>query len=235
MEQAESIPDVMRSPAYRDLLLNHAPGAMFAPEVRDPALSGLTASTVANPQNYNELSKLTFEKLEPSLVLPSDPIAPPMPTRPPVRPIWSNGYSCVGYEPDRLVRSVKVVAQALPAFMNECEADAIAVRGSSGVLFAGMLMTHLPELSVIICRKPGEHSHSDQINITGGGGRRVEAYVFVDDFILSGSTLDGVEKDLNAYGAECTGIVEYQGSGKPCPVLRHGHKVKGRACLGWQS
>jgi hypothetical protein len=143
-------------------------------------------------------------------------------------------YSCIGFRPEGVQRSLRRVVEVLPRFMDECEAEAIAVRGSSGVLFAGMLMALLPELRVIVCRKPGENAHSRVLcNLTGGEPDVfMDAYVFLDDFVNSGKTLAGVRKDLYPYRLECTGIVQYQSTDAENSKLRR-RETEGVPCIDW--
>lgn len=93
--------------------------------------------------------------------------------------------------------------------------DAIAVTGYSGTVFGGALSVALAK-PLIIVRKDvvrkdvdlGENSHSSQLV---EGETDIRTYVFVDDFIFSGSTKERViEKITEFNGAICVGTYMYK-------------------------
>lgn len=140
--------------------------------------------------------------------------------QPGLRPMgrWtnSNDYSCMGYPPERLRACVKALARDLPGIMARYNADAVVVRGGSGVVFGGALLM-VSDIKVIVARKPGEQSHSTAIEVCGGGSLTVHRYIVLDDFVSSGGTVKGIMDDMGQQ-AECVGVIEYRYAeqGQPC-------------------
>lgn len=142
--------------------------------------------------------------------------------------VYTAGYSCLGLAPMAYRKAVAQVAKDLPFILEECRADCVVVRGSSGTVFAGALLFAAPSVRIVVARKEGENSHGSQISAAGGDSFRVERYLILDDFVASGGTVRGIIADMNP--AQCVGIVEYQYaqgvsgnirySGKPCGAER---------------
>lgn len=137
-----------------------------------------------------------------------------------MRRIYPTGYSAVGKSQAQFRAICEALARDLPEVMNQCEADAIAVRGSSGLSVAfGIRM--LADIPFIVCRKGGEQSHSDQISMAYGSSLEVGAYLILDDLISSGKTVEGIVRDLGT-DTECTGIVTYDTFDPSYRMMRKG-------------
>jgi adenine/guanine phosphoribosyltransferase-like PRPP-binding protein len=88
--------------------------------------------------------------------------------------------------------------------------DAVACRGVSGIVFASPLALSLGK-PLIVVRKSGDGSHSNNHVECGVEWENVKRWLFVDDFISSGATMTEVNKALIAVDPKlvCAGRLLY--------------------------
>lgn len=89
--------------------------------------------------------------------------------------------------------------------------DFLAVTGMSGVVIGSPLAVRL-EKPLVIVRKPDDSSHSYG-DLIGGAAARGR-YMFVDDFIASGTTFRRVRERLDALDLDCRYVGAYLYSDK---------------------
>lgn len=134
--------------------------------------------------------------------------------------VVSTCYGVLGLSPAELRIAVDQVAEDLRKLMQRQEADAYVVRGASGVVFGGALLYAAPDLKCIVARKPGEHSHAGTLcSVSGGNLLEVRKFVVVDDFRSSGSTVQGMVRDMQP--AEHVGMLFYQEAQRRGPDSNH--------------
>src|SRR5690349_1091614 len=80
--------------------------------------------------------------------------------------------------------------------------DTIVVRGGSGLTVGAAIRMLLPDLNMLIIKKPGEKSHSG----TGPVGTIGERWVFFDDFICTGATFAAVYDAVAKVTTEAVGM-----------------------------
>ena len=91
---------------------------------------------------------------------------------------------------------------------DEIEFDAIAVRGTSGLLVGPAVAAALDK-DIIVCRKHGSSRHSS-FDVEGPVG--VINYIIVDDIICSGETVETIVGDVRrelSSAARCVAIFLY--------------------------
>lgn len=139
------------------------------------------------------------------LVRPEEPVTAPL-TPHAERKFYPTAYSAVGRPQQQFRQLCEALARDLPFLMRKVNADAVAVRGTSGYAVAfGMRM--VSDIHFIICRKSGEASHGSQLAVADDRAKSVSRYIIVDDCIDSGSTVRGIMKDLDP--CQCAAIVTY--------------------------
>jgi orotate phosphoribosyltransferase-like protein len=101
----------------------------------------------------------------------------------------------------------KALVDAIAAKLGHVDFDGIVVTGLSGAIIADRLAERLGKVFAVV-RKPNDGSHSSS-SIEGDLGRR---WVFVDDFISSGSTFMRVCRTIKAQTdkSRCVGVISYQ-------------------------
>lgn len=119
--------------------------------------------------------------------------------------IGRTSYSAVSLEQRSFKHLCHVLAGAMHHALQVHDAQAIAVRGTSGTSVAfGMRQVY--DLPFIICRKSGENSHDGVV--TGAGcPTHISRYIILDDLVSSGSTVAAIMEDLDP--AECKGVYTY--------------------------
>ena len=112
---------------------------------------------------------------------------------------WKFDHSVLKARADRLVLD-------LPAVMEELGADHIVVHGTSGTMIAPVLLYLMPELRVVMIRKPREHCHGNLIEGLYGKYRRG---LFLDDFVISGDTVGRV---IDLHKCDVVGVLCHDSS-----------------------
>lgn len=106
-------------------------------------------------------------------------------------------YSPYKFQPEVAKRVMTKVIPDLKQFMEEHGATHVAVTGSSGIALLALLAAH--DIKCIQLRKPEEQSHGNTVEYYD---TLIEAaYVFVDDFVSSGKTLNRLVSSLADYAA----------------------------------
>lgn len=72
--------------------------------------------------------------------------------------IHKHNYSCAGWTPEQWGRSLPRILHELGDHIDATGAQAVVVRGSSGLLYAGRLLDQI-DIPFIMVRKPNELSH----------------------------------------------------------------------------
>lgn len=119
-------------------------------------------------------------------------------------------YSALGLNSAHYRQLVHKLAVDVPELARKLGAEAVVVRGTSGISVAfGMRM--VTDFPFIVARKPDESHHShDQLSLVRDGNSwTVGKYLILDDVICSGDTVNGIIKDLGE--RECMGVIEYNG------------------------
>lgn len=125
----------------------------------------------------------------------------------------SNGYGDWKFSRKELRKRAEALACSLPAVMAELQADFIAVRGTSGTFIAGALQMYM-DVPVLLMRKRGEASHG--CFIEGNDHHLYRRGIVLDDFICTGSTVEGMIDDLKRDGqpVRLVAIVEHDSAGR---------------------
>lgn len=106
---------------------------------------------------------------------------------------YKRKYSCAGWTPEQWELSLPRIIDELRRQIAETGAQAIVVRGSSGLLYAGRILEKI-DTPFIMVRKPNELSHGCIVQvISGHADVEVTKYIFLDDLVASGSTEKAVE------------------------------------------
>jgi len=116
-------------------------------------------------------------------------------------------YADAQFNRNFFLHTVDLVARELPVFMKEIGATGVAVRGKSGmsIAFATLVLIDFP---LIVSRDPNVQCHGDPVEYPDGF--KGPKYIFLDDFISSGETLESVEFQLRRHhNFELVGIMEY--------------------------
>lgn len=139
---------------------------------------------------------MEFAVTELSLLEPSSPRFP-IPTRT-IITHSSSGYFEAGFNQHKLIEKARDVEIEYPRF---AEADTLVGTGISGALAVPLLAYALDKNFALVRKHPEESAHSNRM-VQGSLG---EAWVFVDDFIGAGTTLNrvrtAVEELLRERGA----------------------------------
>lgn len=110
--------------------------------------------------------------------------------------IHKRSYSCAGWTPQQWELSLPRILHELRGQIEETGAQAVVVRGLSGLLYAGRIMDQI-DIPFIVVRKPNEMSHGAAVQIISGhDGIEVTKYIFLDDLVSSGDTEKAVEVAL---------------------------------------
>lgn len=181
-----------------------------------------TAGIYEPPTSAELLAQLdALAMLRPSDIMPLsyEDISPAWVTTTPVngRHVYTSTYSCIGYSNREFRLCAQRVHADLSGIMLETEADAVVVRGGSGVVMGSALLM-LGDIPLVVARKRGECSHGEQIEIVGGQSRRVCRYIILDDFVSSGETVRGIKDDMG--GARCVGVVQYRYAASRTAMLK---------------
>lgn len=126
------------------------------------------------------------------------------------RTFYPTGYSALGYNSARYASLMQSLAKELPRLMAVHDAQAVAVRGTSGYAVAFAVRALNPHVPFLICRKSGERSHSGQLSMLWEDPLKIERYLIVDDLVDSGETVRGMIDDIGR-DSKCSAIVEYRG------------------------
>lgn len=127
--------------------------------------------------------------------------------------IHKRTYSCAGWTPQQWELSLPRISNELRYHIASTGAQAIVVRGSSGLLYAGRILEKI-DVPFIMVRKPNELSHGCPVQvISGHEDVEVTKYIFLDDLVASGSTEKAVEDAM--VGAYRVMTVCYQNTDKP--------------------
>lgn len=126
--------------------------------------------------------------------------------------IRKHSYSCAGWTPQQWELSLPRILHELRHQIAATGAQAIVVRGSSGLLYAGRILEKI-DVPVIMVRKPNELSHGCTVQVISGHEyAEVTKYIFLDDLVASGSTEKAVEAAM--VGAKRAMTVCYQSTQK---------------------
>lgn len=130
---------------------------------------------------------------------------------------YNTSYSALGLTRGHFRNLCQRLAEELPDLMHKVGADAIAVRGTSGVSVAfGLRM--LSDIPTIVVKKEGENSHGASVTAVGDDWANVARYLIVDDFVASGATVHAIRQRMGR--AECVGVLSYANASVATSVLR---------------
>jgi hypothetical protein len=139
-----------------------------------------------------------------------------------------NSYSGSMYDRTLLRARVKSLVQRLPEIMARTNADSIFVTGKSGLGIAFPLLYKM-DVKIVTVRKPGEESHGTMFE--GIDRFEPKRYLFLDDFVSSGETVERVltsvyKREGKSEFPQMVGIVEWD-------AYEGGHKDKERMFQIW--
>lgn len=126
-------------------------------------------------------------------------------------------YSAISWKREKRQACVAALARQLPDLLAELKADAVAVTGTSGESLGYALADATDDVRVIVVKKPGVSSHSEQVlRVESPAWRNhwrdhwsIRRYVFLDDCVDSGTTRAAVRAMMG--GTEEAGVVLYAG------------------------
>lgn len=126
-------------------------------------------------------------------------------------PYYRTTYSAAGLPGPAFRTMCRHMAPLLVGALYKSGADAVAVRGTSGLSVAYGVLA-FADVPFLVMKKSGESSHSGKITLAGGcedtNSIRLQSYIILDDLISSGNTVRGMISDLP--NAECKGILLYE-------------------------
>jgi len=133
---------------------------------------------------------------------------------------YPSGYSAMSRKGEFLADMCRSLAAPMEAFLKTTGADTVVVRGNSGVCVAYAMHVLFPgRFQWLIARKSAEQSasHGEMFEPLDNERICVNRYVILDDFVASGGTIGGVERDISdGWDAGdpdrpvCVGLVLYQ-------------------------
>lgn len=109
---------------------------------------------------------------------------------------------CYLSEWDKFIKFIRHLNTIVRGLMCQENAQAIVVRGTSGVSVAYALKMLNPHLRVVITRKPNEQAHSKDVVPCGNFQYLSSAefrYIFLDDLICPGNTLNAAIKEMRKH------------------------------------
>lgn len=139
--------------------------------------------------------------------------------------IGADTYSCVGWPSEKWDKALPRVAAMLKKLVKDSEAQAIVVHGSSGLVMGARLLGYDCGAPFIMLRKDGERSHGSKKQWLSEEPRDpyINRYVWLDDFVSSGSTQSRVERDMSDEGkTRMVGRCLYRGAEKAYNEFFHG-------------
>lgn len=124
-----------------------------------------------------------------------------------------SSYGWTTYSVDDWTRRLQRIAVKIELLQETHKIDALALRGSSGMM-AGAVLSVALQMPVIYVRKPGEYAHGGPVE--SNSREPIKSYLIVDDFIDSGSTIreivDAIDRDAEeerSVAPKCVGVLLY--------------------------
>lgn len=120
-----------------------------------------------------------------------------------------SGYS-LEYSRDKTNRVAKALKHMIPKAMQLTGADAVVVRGTSGVSAAFAALVYV-DFNLVHLRKQNDGAHGAPVE----GHQPFSKYLILDDFIDTGDTVRGIIADLDGLAkqqgveVECVGALMY--------------------------
>lgn len=171
--------------------------------IHNPVLQSLPKAKLFKP--VSEFSQVT------------DFLPGPVVDEPRSETFYNTSYSALGLTRGHFRNLCQRLAEELPDLMFKVGADAIAVRGTSGVSVAfGLRM--LSDIQTIVVKKEGENSHGSSVTAVGDDFADVARYLIVDDFVATGATVHAIRQRMGR--AECVGVLSYANASVATSVLR---------------
>lgn len=113
-------------------------------------------------------------------------------------------YPCGIYWNSQYPQSIaNIIFKIYKGWIENDGAITLVVRGTSGAMIAGAVITELHELwsnirtYVVVVRKPNENSHCESLQ--GIEEINSSVYIVVDDFIVTGETIQSILFDLDKH------------------------------------
>lgn len=185
--------------------------------------SAMTSGTYAKPYTPVPLTEQLAKMLD-ALSLMSSIKAPsdlPMVARSePIGRTFYAGYGDWKFDKRTFRARVERIVRDLPAVMQRFKADFVAVRGTSGIFIAAAVQVQL-DVPILLMRKPGEDSHGRMLE--GDYNHSYKRGLILDDFISSGSTVDGMIEDMADAGLVCVGVLTHASAEVCTATLTYGH------------
>lgn len=111
-------------------------------------------------------------------------------------------YSATFLNGDKFIKFIRHLDTIVQELMYQENAQAIVVRGTSGVSVAYALKMLNPSLRVVITRKPNEQAHSNDVVPCGNFQYWPSTkfrYIFLDDLICSGGTRNAAIEEMHKH------------------------------------
>ena len=131
--------------------------------------------------------------------------------------ILSSGYA-TQYKLSEVREHALFAAEAIGKMMAETNTTSVVVHGNSGVScgFAALMLSDL-DFNIVLLRKDNDNSHGAPIE--GPEGHQLGRYLILDDFIVSGNTMNRIRNKIailyrqhhsnGERAPQCVGIVLY--------------------------
>ena len=131
--------------------------------------------------------------------------------------ILSDGYA-TQYKLSEVRLRAEYAARAINKMMAETGATSVVVHGNSGVScgFAALMLSDL-DFNIVLLRKDNDNSHGAPIE--GPEGHQLGRYLILDDFIVSGNTMNRIRNKIailyrqhhsnGERAPQCVGVVLY--------------------------
>ena len=116
--------------------------------------------------------------------------------------ILGNGYA-TGYTKERVEERAAFAASAIGELRSQTGSTSVVVHGNSGVScgFAA-LMASAEDFNLVLLRKDNDNSHGAPIE--GPDGHRLDRYLILDDFVVSGATMNRIRDKIDTLHAQCS-------------------------------
>jgi hypoxanthine-guanine phosphoribosyltransferase len=132
-------------------------------------------------------------------------------------PVFGASYGEWKFSPKQIRARAQAVAACAQKLLDEHEANAYVVRGSSGTFMAGPVQM-LADVNFLYVRKHGEQSHGYPIEGRGDSKINIRRAIVLDDFVSSGDTVLAIKHELGTRGVLVVAALLHHAAGE----TRHG-------------
>jgi hypothetical protein len=115
-------------------------------------------------------------------------------------PDVTSDYLFSAYSPGGALACASRVMQRITQLKKEGKlgrVDAVAVRGTSGLLIGPMVAAFLDKSLIVVRREDGAHCKRKV-----EGNRNIRSYIVVDDYVCTGSTIQIIKREVDKFVTE---------------------------------